>query len=176
MSSPPGSPRKAIGSPPLSPRTKLRREFQSVVISRGTIAEMKSLALAPPADVKSVLGAMLLALGVGSGEWPVVCHFLTTTSAEEILRRLKSFNPSKLTPATTRKMKQLVGKLTVERVQSSSGVAGALYCWVRSVYAQASYDESSLSNFAVLSPGLAHTPYAGLRRYQPAGALVQPPY
>ena len=90
--------------------------------------------------------------------------------------QLRSFNPAKLTLDTTRKMKPLVGELSMVQVEKNSKAVAALYAWVRTVYAQASFDERSLSNYAVLSPRLAHTPFAKMRRFQPAPREVVPPY
>ena len=87
------------------------------------------------------------------------------TSADAILRQLRSFKPSSVTLEATVRMKALVEPFKA---------ASLLFYWVRSVYAQAHYDMSACSNYAVLSPRFANTPYSGLRRYQPPPFPVVP--
>ena len=79
-----GKPLCSPESPPLSPRSTLRK----VVVDRRAICELKVLGNgAPPAAVKRVLRAMLIALGFESS-WSAVVAFLKETSSEAIIRLL----------------------------------------------------------------------------------------
>jgi hypothetical protein len=107
-------------------------------------------------------------------DWDHVQSFLMRTSAEAILRQLRSFKPSSVTLEATVRMRALVEPFKAEQMRSISAAASLLFYWVRSVYAQAQYDMSACSNYAILSPRLANTPYSGLRRYQPPAFPVVP--
>ena len=111
-----------------------------------------------------------------SSEWRDVCKFLSRTSNEQIIVQLRAFKPATLTPAVTRKIRSHMEYLTMKSVVASSAAAGDIYTWVRSVYAQASYDEASLSNYAFFSLKLIEKPYAALRRHQPAAVSVTAPW
>ena len=168
---------KAMASPVVSPRTARRREFERVSITTGTIAAVKALTAKPPPVVRSVLNAVGLALGATeSGEWRDTCCFLMHTNNEKIVARLIAFKPSSLTPMATRKIRHHIGRLTMEKVMANSTATADLFVWLRSVYAQASYDETSLSNYALMSSKLVHKPYYALRHHQPRLVSVSAPW
>ncbi|KOO33235.1 kyphoscoliosis peptidase [Chrysochromulina tobinii] len=129
------SPRTALSAPP-SPRTALRavRRSAAVLISRNVIQELKSMsrngAAGAPHGVKCCLSAMCIALGHSESDWDHVQSFLMRTSAEAILRQLRSFKPSSVTLEATVRMRALVEPFKAEQMRSISAAASLLFYWV----------------------------------------------
>ena len=133
-------------------------------VGPGTFTELTTFR-APPQVVKDCLEATAILLSDTDK--------FTLTDISKLMRagpataaRVHAFDPQTMTPYKTRRLSAMVHKITPARVGKASKSVEPLATWVRCVFEYANAQHAKLSNYAVLSPGLANTPYGKLQRFQ----------
>ena len=142
-------------------------------ITAGDLTELRSMSN-PPQKVKIAFEALLMVLGEDNTSWVAALHYLRSASSASLAAKLRSYEPSTLTPNMLRKLKPLAEQCPPESVNPASRSGVAISSWVAAVYAYGAHYEERLSNYAVLAPHLAQLPYSKLSsKYMPASGYKE---